>query len=258
MEDEVSDVRTRKLLVHLRQVASQLDKPLEETSKEDIKKMIEWVQKEDYSEWTQNDFKKAVKRFFKWANGGEYPEKAEWINTTISKNNGTLPEQLLTEQDISKLIKSAENPRDEAFISLLWETGARIGELYDLEVGSFEDREHGKKVVIQGKTGSRRLPIISSIPSLNNWLANHPKKDKSGAPLWCRMHGEKAGEQVSYNYLRKLLREISERAGIDKPVNPHHFRHSRATYMASKFTESQLCEWLAGSREVTAPKPTST
>ena len=29
-----------------------------------------------------------------------------------------------------------------------------------------------------------------------------------------------------------------------KPINPHHFRHSRATYMANHFTEAQLCEWF--------------
>ncbi|KXA89575.1 hypothetical protein AKJ61_02585 [candidate division MSBL1 archaeon SCGC-AAA259B11] len=41
-----------------------------------------------------------------------------------------------------------------------------------------------------------------------------------------------------------MLDEVAERAGIDKPVNPHHFRHSRATYLASRFTQSQLCEWF--------------
>jgi hypothetical protein len=27
-------------------------------------------------------------------------------------------------------------------------------------------------------------------------------------------------------------------------VNPHHFRHSRATYLANRYTEAQLCEWF--------------
>lgn len=35
-----------------------------------------------------------------------------------------------------------------------------------------------------------------------------------------------------------------ERAGIDKPSNPHHYRHSRASYLANEMTEAQLCEWF--------------
>lgn len=155
-----------------------------------------------------------------------------------------MPEKLLTEEDVEKMIHTAENPRDKAFIALLWETGARIGELIDLEVGSIEDRENGKKVVIDGKTGARRLPLVSSVPHVQNWLNNHPNKDNSSTPLWCRLSGRKAGEKVSYRYMTKMLDKIGEKAGVEKPVNPHHFRHSRATYLATRFKEAQMCEWF--------------
>jgi len=59
-----------------------------------------------------------------------------------------------------------------------------------------------------------------------------------------RWGGKNKGERVSYRYLIKALKEIKDKAGIDKPVNPHHFRHSRATYLANKLTEAQLCEWF--------------
>jgi hypothetical protein len=35
-----------------------------------------------------------------------------------------------------------------------------------------------------------------------------------------------------------------ERAGIDKPSNPHHYRHSRASHLATELKEAQLCEWF--------------
>jgi hypothetical protein len=46
--------------------------------------------------------------------------------------------------------------------------------------------------------------------------------------------------------------DLKEKTGIKKPVNPHHFRHSRATELAKSFTEAQLCEyfgWMQGSKE---------
>ncbi|KXA90542.1 hypothetical protein AKJ37_00140 [candidate division MSBL1 archaeon SCGC-AAA259I09] len=134
-----------------------------------------------------------MKKFYKWLNDREYPERVVWIKTTRKNSNSKLPEKLLTEEDIEKLIETAENPRDKAFIALLWETGARIGELLDLRADSFQDRSQGKKVVINGKTGVRRLPIISSIPQLQNWLNNHSEKGGTEAPLWCKLSGEKRG-----------------------------------------------------------------
>ena len=49
-----------------------------------------------------------------------------------------------------------------------------------------------------------------------------------------------------------MLREVAQKAGIDKPINPHHFRHPRATDLAKKLTEAQLCQymgWIQSSKE---------
>jgi len=35
-----------------------------------------------------------------------------------------------------------------------------------------------------------------------------------------------------------------EEAGIENPSNPHHYRHSRASYLAKHLTEAQSCEWF--------------
>jgi ribosomal protein L40E len=47
-----------------------------------------------------------------------------------------------------------------------------------------------------------------------------------------------------------LIRRIAERVGITKKVNPHIFRHSRATHLATHLTEAQMNEyfgWVQGS-----------
>ena len=56
---------------------------------------------------------------------------------------------------------------------------------------------------------------------------------------------------LDYPAINKRLKEIAERTGIKKPVNPHNFRHSRATYLAKKLTEAQMCQyfdWVQGSK----------
>jgi integrase len=88
----------------------------------------------------------------------------KWIKLSNGNGSRKLLKDLLTKDDIEAQVAAAKNPRDKALIYLLYETGARIGELIDLTVGDIEDRKHGKKVVVEGKTGARRLPLAESVP----------------------------------------------------------------------------------------------
>jgi len=97
-------------------------------------------------------------------------------------------------------------------------------------------------VIIDGKTGPRRLPLLEATPAITRWLSDHPDPVDS-APLWCKLRD--GSKELSYHYIRqKLLVGAKERADLDKPVNPHHFRHSRAIHLADEFKEAQLCEWF--------------
>lgn len=315
----LSDAWLQKLTAHLKIIAQHLgDTRFEDMDKDDVKDLVAWVQSRDVSEATKSAYKQVIKRFWRWLYDkpkGEHPEQTEWINTGTRSSSDKLPQDLLTKEDVEKQLEECNNPRDKAFVALLYETGARIGELIDLTVGDIEDRKHGKKVVIDGKTGSRRLPLVESVPYLNKWLSEHPNPEKN-APLWCKLQqngpkeklnpnevedvrevhgigpayaerlreaGVKTGhdlvnheineivditgareskvrewlgqlnpeynstqdDQLGYRYIRKkILKRSMEDADIDKPSNPHHYRHSRASYLANEMTEAQLCEWF--------------
>ncbi|MFW6083169.1 MAG: tyrosine-type recombinase/integrase [Thermoplasmatota archaeon] len=258
--NDFSKARRYKYLTRLPKMGAKLDKPFKETEREDIERIILWIKRRtDINSTTKNDYKILLKRFYRWIGEGKYPECIEWLEINDKNNNDKLPEEMLTEEDIEELIDNALNPRDKALISILWETGARIGELIDLTVGSIEDHKHGFKVVVDGKTGSRRLPLIGSVPYINQWLEEHPKLEEhpdsknKEAPLWVNIgkgSNTDIGDEMSYRAIRKMLKSVKNRSDVDKPVNPHQFRHSRATYLASRFTEAQMCEffgWVQGS-----------
>jgi len=241
--DGLSAAWQQNMLSRLKKMAIMAEFDFNDADEEDLKNLIEKVQQRDISDRTVVNYKGALKRFYKWYNDGEYPEFVEWINTTYNNRNNTLPEDILTEDDVFDLIDSAKTSRDKAIIALLWETGARIGELIDLKVKDLRDHKNGYQVVINGKTGSRRIPLISSVPYLNNWLNDHPDRSRESY-LWSKIRGGSGDERISYRYLRKMLEKTKDRIDFEKPVNPHHFRHSRATYLANRFTEAQLCEWF--------------
>ncbi len=241
--DGLSYAWQQNLLSRMKVMSTMVDFDFDNASVEDLKELVVKIHKRDISDRTIIDYKKALKRFYKWLNGGEHPEVTDWLKTTDRTKNNTLPEDVLVEKDITVLIDSARTARDKALISLLWETGARIGEVIDLTVDDLRDHKHGYQVVITGKTGSRRLPLISSVPHINNWLSNHPDRHNDN-PLWCKIRGGSGAERISYRYILKMLRETKKKAELEKPVNPHHFRHSRATYLASRLKEAQLCQWF--------------
>ena len=151
-----------------------------------------------------------------------------------------LPEEMLSEEDIKNLINVAENPRDKAFIAILYESGCRIGEMLFLRLKHIKFDQYGAQLLVDGKTGYRRIRIIASAPYLTEWINKHPKKDDPEAPLWIT----RDYEIMSYAALRITFKRIFKKAGVHKKINFHNFRHSRATYLANHLTEAQMKEFF--------------
>ena len=63
-----------------------------------------------------------------------------------------LPEDMLTEEEIIKMINAAPNTRDKAMIGLLWDIGSRIGEVGALKIKHIKFNEYGAVILINGKT----------------------------------------------------------------------------------------------------------
>ena len=168
-----------------------------------------------------------------------------------------LPRDLLTIDDAKNIANNTNNPRDRCLSLMLYETGARISELLELKNRdfNFEDGE-GKYVHVtlpdNGKTGARKILLVASYPAIVNWKKYHPRENDKHAFFFCGLTSQNKGKRLQYRHVNDLLKEAGRKAGIDKPLNPHHFRHSRATELAKKFTEAQLCNymgWVIGSRE---------
>jgi integrase/recombinase XerD len=243
--------RTLRYLHDLPKLATFLGKDFEDAEKKDIERVIHAMESTDYSVRTKLDFKASVKRFYKWLNGNEeYPECVRWIKTGSKRNNDTLPEELLTEDEVKNLIRACQNPRDRSVIAVLWESGCRVGELLTLQIKHVSFEENLTRITVHGKTGSRRVPLIDSTPYLAEWLENHSMREEPEAPLWVGIGTVGRNKRFEYAAMRKMLQSVARKANIKKKVNPHNFRHSRATMLANHLTEAQMNQyfgWVTGS-----------
>ena len=95
-----------------------------------------------------------------------------------------MPEELLIEEEVLALIKAAKSPRDKALIALMWDVGGRIGEIANIKIKNLTFDEYGMSVLLNGKTGPRRVRAVWSIQYIMSWLEMHPDKKNNNAMLW--------------------------------------------------------------------------
>jgi len=245
LSDNVHAQRIHKYAYTLVKIAKMLGKPFDKANELDIQQLVKKIVTSDFSEWTKHDYKAVLKRFYGWLNKtGKTRLDLSWIRLTMKKNQIKLPEEVLTLEEVEKLANAALNYRDKALIMALYESGARAGEFLPLKIKNVEFNDMGCKITLHGKTGSRKIPLIHSTPLIKAWLENHPGKDDPEAYLWCGLGYANKGEMLSHQALKKILVECAQRAGIKKKVYPHLFRHSRATELAKKMTEAEMCQFF--------------
>jgi len=244
--------RLTKLVQTLVILAETLGKPFDSAREQDIKDLVRHFEEGEYSQWRRHDVKVIIKQYFAWLNKGVYPASVAWICTTIPKHEKRIVTegQLLTPEEVNRVIEACDHPRNKALVAVLSESGARISEIGNLLLYQVNIDPNGIVITVDGKTGSRRIRLISSGPHLIQWLNIHPERQNPHAQLWINVGANRHHKPMTYEGIRKLLQQTFERAKVNKRCNPHIFRHTRACQLAHHLTEFQMNAyfgWAQGS-----------
>jgi integrase/ribosomal protein L40E len=235
-------VRLIRVMGVLLLYARLLKKDFDQATKEDIERLLGALlsRQPSYSPETLGTYRAMLKNFMTWVivpdrfpTTRDLPPQVSWITSHVKARDKKRLDRrdLLTPEDIEKLLGVIHNPRDKALVSVLWETGCRIAEIGNLQLKHITKGKHGYLLDVNGKTGRRSPIIISSAPYLTVWLQNHPFANNPESPLWVHYQYNEKPLQLKYDSIRYLLIRYFERAGIKKPIRPHLFRHSRATFV---------------------------
>ena len=258
--NDVGVSRQLKYLFGLQNINSWLNKDFESATKKNIQEIISQMKNgkkkngsPKYTNWTQHDHRIYLKKFYTWLKNKDIddeddwviPKEVKWIKASRPRGNNKLPSDLLTSKDIELLVDNCRNLREKALILTLFESGARIGEILTLKIMDVEFDDYGAMLNINGKTGYRKIRIVGSSPAISKWLNDeHPKRDDKNSYVFCNINQSKGGSILSYASAKKILNNLKKRTGFNKPLNPHHFRHSRATVLAESLSDSQRCHYL--------------
>ena len=154
------------------------------------------------------------------------------------------PIEVLTPEEVERLIQAASNRapsgvRNRALIALMYYSGLRLSEVLAL-LPRDVDLEGGEINVRRGKGGRQRLAGLNAAAQahLSRWMDRRTKLGiNARRPVFCtfsKVAGEPRVRRIQPRYVQLMLKRLAGRAGIDKRVHPHGFRHSHAVHLLRK------------------------
>jgi site-specific recombinase XerD len=210
-------------------------KKAEDIAKPDIEKYITFMRRSPKKKVTQNRDIINLRAFFNWLK----PDNDFFNNIKIKREKPDYSKkEFVTSSDVLAMLPHCTNQRDRVLLMLMWESGARLGEMLAIDLGDVKPHKYGVTITVAGKTGQRDILIIDSIPDLQQWI-NIYKAD-SNAPLFPilsrRCEGRLGSRGAEY-----VIKALAEKAGIEKRIWCHGCRHGRLTELSNAgMSEMQL------------------
>jgi len=143
---DLSLARISRCMYILRTLSKYLSKDFYKGNKDDILDVVSKINSDErYAHTTKCEMKITLRGFYCWirdVESGEYPPEVKWIK--IKKRRiKRIAEQLLTQDDIIKLINATASTRDKALIAVLSESGCRAGELLGMKFRDLTKDQYG-------------------------------------------------------------------------------------------------------------------
>ena len=235
---------------------------IQDVTKQDCEYVLSQIISKNYSGTTKVLYALSLIRFVHYVKTGEigthetgYAPEVSWIkpNKYLNKNSDQRkiqPEDLLSPQELFAIINKTDNKRDRAMLWVMFEGALRPGELLRLKVGGVIFKANHVLISTTGKTGPKRVPLVTSFKPLMEWLEVHPGRDDPNAPLWHSFSNCSKTKRITYVHLRSCLKLCAQEANIKKRVWNYLFRHTQLTALAKKLSDQTLGvfgNWTPGS-----------
>lgn len=142
------------------------------------------------------------------------------------------PEDMLSIDEVTIVIKAGNNERDRCLMAMLYDTSCRPIEILSLKWGDLQRDDYGVFFETRAKTGkARRIRLTNiSLPYLNEWQNRHPEV-KPDAYVFRPgvFKGKPKNRPMTKTGFDALIEHIRHRTGITK-LKPGIMRSTRITH----------------------------
>ena len=220
---------------------------------ESVRGFLHWLKRERRcGARTRNHRLAALKSFARYVAtvAPEHLERCRLVREIRPARVGHKEIQYLTEQEVVQLFGGLDAPtppsrRDRALLLLLYNTGARVQEVVDLNVGDIQ-QDGIPFVRLLGKGRKQRTcPLWSrTLDALRPMLADRSRLGDS-QPLFLGARGQR----LSRSGITYLLRRAQHKSGVQprraERLTPHVIRHTTAMHLLQSGVDiTTIAAWL--------------
>ena len=228
---------------------------IKQVTSADLKSFISWANELGMLSSTQARVISGLKSFFGFLLLEQIIDTDPTAMIEAPRLSRKLPD-VLNLPEINSLIAAvdASRPggmRNKTIIEVLYGCGLRVSELVNLKISEVYDEEGFIKVV--GKGNAERLVPIgnSALELLKIYLQEVRVHNKIKEGYQDYIFLNNSGKNLSRIYVFKTIKALAEKAGINKSISPHTFRHSFATHLIEGGADLRAVQEMLGHVSIT-------
>src|ERR1700730_17166576 len=197
----------------------------------------------------------AIHAFFRYVSI-QFPERLQQVQQILGipfKRTGTKPIDYFEYEEIRAILGSvdritASGRRDYALLALMFNSGARVQEIVDLDARDLQ-LQSPPQITLVGKGRKTRIcPLWPQTAKVLKGLISERGLDmRSNAPVFCNQRGER----LTRFGIRYLLAKYCRAAALISPslngkrLHPHSVRHSTAVFLLKSGVDlPSISHWL--------------
>ncbi len=197
----------------------------------------------------------SLNSFFKWLEFEELITKNPFELIDRPKIYRHIPE-VLSVYEIDQILEQCDmnNPleiRNRAMLELAYSCGLRVSELVEFPYQNYFPEEEFIRIIGKGNK-ERLIPLgQSAIRYIQLYLVNvrnHqiPEKGNEGFLFLNRR-----GKKLTRNMFFLIIKDLAQKANIQKSISPHTFRHSFATHLIENGADLRAVQDMLGHSSIT-------
>ena len=232
-----------------------ITKKINELSYQDFQNYLSHLNKQKINARSQSRVISSIRSFFKYLLLEKIVDENPSDLLENPKTGKKLPE-FLTINEVDELVQQidrskADGERNLAIIEVLYGCGLRVTELIELKISEIYWKEGFIRVI--GKGNKERLVPLGKIASkhLKVYLNEVRVHQKLNNEFIDHVFLNKNGKKLSRVMVFKIIKRLTELAGIKKNVSPHTLRHSFATHLVEGGADLRAVQEMLGHQSIT-------
>ena len=221
----------------------------------DLEKFVQWIAELGMTVASQSRIISGLRSFYAYC----YMEQVVTVNPTAlletPKQKRALPDTLSFEEIeniIAKIdLSKPEGGRNKAILETLYSCGLRVSELVNLRISCLHLDIGFVRVIGKGDK-ERLVPIGSDAIKYINIYKNNIRihiNIKPGQEDFLFLN--RRGNKLTRVMIFIMLKALAKKAGIEKNISPHTFRHSFATHLVEGGADLRAVQEMLGHESIT-------